>query len=263
MKKKKIELSLVTVNYGTSEKIQKLFDSLKKYAGNIEWEWIIVDNNSAHNDAEKIEHCIAQESSIHLLKLQENIGFGKANDEAVRFAQGEYIGFINPDIQIQPNCLEELLSFLVHHSRVGIITPALQSPQGNFLENTWDFPTFWSLIKKRLFARKQKKVPTSDPHSVAWAQGSFLIISQKLFRKLGGFDPRFFLFFEDTDLCRRCWEAGHQVVQIPTARAFHSEHRLSGKDIFRSFLRKTFWIHVLSMIQYFWKWRGKKKPNIF
>jgi GT2 family glycosyltransferase len=80
---------------------------------------------------------------------------------------------------------------------------------------------------------------------------------------LNGFDDRFFLFLEDTDLCRRTWDAGYRVLQVPTVNAFHEQKRLSGEGLFASMRKKTFWIHVLSVLKYFWKWKGVKKPKVF
>jgi GT2 family glycosyltransferase len=233
-----------------------------RYPPLVEWEWIVVDNASAHNDGQRLEEILKDIPQAHIIKLHHNLGFGGANKEGLQFSHGEIIAFINPDIEVQKDCFSELLPVLKNEN-IGILTPQLQTKEGKYLEHTWRFPTVWELMARRLFRHQSTpKIPTQI-HSVAWAQGSFLIMKKSLFLSLGGFDDRFFLFFEDTDLCRRTWESGKKVVQIPTAKAIHSEHRLSGKDIFRSLLRKTFWIHVVSMIRYFWKWRGKPLPDIF
>lgn len=254
-------LSIITVNYGSSEKIQNLRDSLLRFPPSQTWEWIVVDNASARNDGDKLDEILKDIPQAHLVKLQKNIGFGGGNQEGVHFAHGEILAFINPDIEVEEKCLDTLLEELQEEKR-GIVTPQLQNQDGKKLENTWDFPTMWGLASKRLFGNHSQHQEFSEAHSVPWAQGSFLVLKKELFGKLGGFDDRFFLFFEDTDLCRRTWEMGFHVVQVPEAKAIHSEHRLSGKDIFGSLLRKTFWIHVVSMMKYFWKWRGKKKPDI-
>lgn len=258
-------LSIITVSYGGSEKIKNLLNSLLSHAPSVTWEWIVVDNASAKNDGEKTQKILSNTPQAHLVQLQKNLGFGGGNDEGVKFSHGEFLAFINPDIEVQGGCIDRLLEAIQKDSTIGIASPLLQTREGNLLENTWDFPTLWSLLSRRLRTNMNKGVKplVHQINSVAWAQGSFLVMRKSFFQKLGGFDSRFFLFFEDTDLCRRSWEAGKKVVQVPQARAFHSEHRLSGKDIWGSIFRKTFWIHVISMMKYFQKWKGQSKPKIF
>lgn len=253
------KISLITVSFNGSKEIYNLLNSLKNNPPKEPWELIVVDNNSPQKQNYSF---LAEEKNVHLIKLNNNLGFGGGNAEGVRFARGEYLGFINPDIEVQKNCLNELINVLQKNPDIGIVCPLLTSKSNKVLENTWDFPTVWQLIKRRILPTKKIFSPTK-PTPIDWAQGSFLIMKKDLFTSLGGFDSRFFLFFEDTDLCRKCWKSGKKVVQIPSAKAFHTEHRLSGGNIFRALFKKTFWIHLVSMMKYFWKYRGKKQPRIF
>jgi GT2 family glycosyltransferase len=101
------------------------------------------------------------------------------------------------------------------------------------------------------------------PQPVDWVQGSFMALKKETFTEiLNGFDPRFFLFLEDTDLCRRLWEKKLRVLLIPSATAVHSEHRLSGGNLWQAWRKKTFWIHLSSALKYFWKYKGQKTPKI-
>ncbi len=253
------KISLITVSFNGSKEIHDLLNSLKKNPPKESWELVVVDNNSPLKQNYSF---LVEEINVHLIELNNNLGFGGGNAEGVRFSRGEYLGFINPDIEVRKNCLDELLRALQKDTETGIVCPLLTSKSNNILENTWDFPTFWQLLKRRLFSGRKPSIPEKNT-SVPWAQGSFLVMKKSLFTSLGGFDPRFFLFFEDTDLCRKCWKNGKKVVQIPSAKAFHTEHRLSGGNIFRALFKKTFWIHFVSMMKYFWKYRGKKQPTIF
>ena len=79
-------------------------------------------------------------------------------------------------------------------------------------------------------------------------------LEKKLFERLNGFDKRFFLFFEDTDFCRRLKKIGGQILVVPSAIAYHDPNRLSGGNILKAIFRKTFWIHIHSAIKYFAKW---------
>ncbi len=256
-------LSVLTVNYKSAEKVCRLYESLVNFPPSCPFEFIVVDNHSSLRDTEILNTFFVQKENTHLLFLSQNLGFGRGNEEGLKCAKGDFIAFINPDIEVSAHCLDELLSFLNPHHRTGMVVPLLKTHDGNLLENTWNFPKPLELFRKRLFNYRFPAYLPDRPVPVPWAQGSFLLLRKSFFKMLGGFDHRFFLFFEDTDLCRRSWEMGFQVMQIPTALAFHEEKRLSGHDIFQSLWRKTFWIHVVSMAKYFWKYRGKKFPLVF
>ncbi len=252
-------LSIVTVSFGHETQVRKLWESLQKFPPSKAWELVVVDNNSPAL-ARNAYTFLQTDPHAHLIRLKKNVGFGRGNEEGVRFAQGEFLAFVNPDIEVQQRCFDSLLSALEKDKNIGIAVPVLETKDKKFLENTWDFPTFWGLVGRRVW-KKRMPQPRENPKEVHWAQGSFLVMRKDFFEKLGGFDPRFFLFFEDTDLCRRVWEAGKKVVQIPTARAFHTEYRLSGGHIFTAIFKRTFWIHLSSAVKYFWKYRKNKKEE--
>ncbi len=257
-------ISLITVHYRTEQKLLRLYESLKKFPPHIEWEWIIVDNHSGKDRFRVCVEAVAHDKRVHVVELQQNIGFGKGNMQGVQFAMGNYVAFINPDIEFCEPVFESLLSVLLSNPQNGIVTPLLETSDHVPLANTWKFPTFFSLLKKRFFHVKHVHPHRKDAFPVEWAQGSFLLMKKDFFMSvLNGFDDRFFLFLEDTDLCRRCWHAGYRVLQVPTVKAFHEQKRLSGEGVFRSMKKRTFWIHVRSVFQYLWKWKGTSRPSIF
>lgn len=249
-------LSIITVSYGQAQQVRALLQSLKKFPPSVAWELLVVDN---HSPKPQQYDFLKSEKNTHLIELHHNIGFGKGNEEAVRFAQGNILAFINPDVEVQKNCLDELLTALKKEKNIGITAPVLCTKDGRPLENTWDFPTFWGLLRRRLWKSPEiQKHNQENIKDVDWAQGSFLVMQKDFFCALG-FDHRFFLFFEDTDLCRRTWRKKKKVVQVPTARAYHTEHRLSGGHILTALFKRTFWIHLGSACKYFWKYRNNDK----
>ena len=256
------EISIVTVNFGSAQKVKALWNSLQQFLSSKEWEFIVVDNHSARNEGDELEAFLQDFNNAHVIKLAQNTGFGVGNEEGIKFAKGEIIAIVNPDIEIQAQTIDELLKVL-KTEKVGIVTPIMETHDQESLPNTWDFPSPFGLLARRLFGKKETIV-TQEITPVAWAQGSFLLMRKFFFLEtLKGFDHRYFLFLEDTDLCRRCWQAGYRVLQVPSAKAFHGDKRLSGKGIWQSLKMKTFWIHILSALKYFWKYRGKKRPDIF
>lgn len=252
-----LELSLLTVNFGSFERIEALWESIQKFPPSVEWEWVIVDNPTKKGgDGIKLEKFFSENKQVHVIQLVENLGYGGGNAEGFRFCQGKFLAILNPDIEVQKETLDTLLSVLKQEKKIGIVVPVLQTQTGKILENCRKFPSLLGLIKRRLFGSQiLKSVPKCNIRETEWAQGSFWVLRRELFEKLDGFDSRFFLFLEDTDFCRRIWKKGFRVLQACSAVATHSPNRLSGGNIAKALCRKTFWIHLSSVVKYFWKWR--------
>ncbi len=245
-----MKLSIIVVNFGHSAKIKQLLNSIVKFPPQIPFEVIVVDNNSPRNDVVNVEKFCETKNNCHLIKLAENRGFGGGNNEGIKFASGDILALVNPDIQITENCLDELIKSLEKDKKNGIVAPQLLNPDLTLQDSMRDFPTIRDLFFRRFLNYKN---PHKDQANI-WIHGCFFVIRKDLYEKVGGFDERFFLFFEDTDLCRKVLKAGFLVKQVQTAQAIHSNKRLSGKNI-SSIFTKFFWIHTISMIKYFWKWK--------
>ncbi len=250
-------VSLLTVNFGSFSKVKALWESIQKFPPSAEWEWIIVDNPTKRgSDGEKLEAFFEGEPRVHVIQLAHNLGYGGGNAEGFRFCHGEFLAILNPDITLHKGTLDVLLKTLKTEKKAGLVVPTLQTHDGKILENCRRFPTFGGLIKRRLFGSQiLLNAPEGSPRETDWAQGSFWVLRAETFARLNGFDPRFFLFLEDTDFCRRLWKEGLRVLQVPSAVAEHSPNRLSGGNLLLALFRRTFWIHLASAFKYFWKWR--------
>jgi len=252
-----IKYSIVTINYKTAAKVAHLYDSLQKHLASGSYEFILLDNNSGSADIELLNKNFDQNKNVHLIPMQQNLGFGGGYAEAIRFAQGEFLVLINPDIVLKSGILESLELVIEQDAKIGIVAPQLENPDGSLQGNARQFPNVFGLLGRRL----GKGHELLSPGPVPWVQGSFMMMRRRFFTDiLRGFDPRFFLFFEDTDLCRRTWLAGFSVVLLDEARAIHGSERLSGSGL--ALFRKTFWIHIGSALKYFWKYRGAKAPVV-
>ncbi|MFH0851305.1 MAG: glycosyltransferase family 2 protein, partial [Candidatus Peregrinibacteria bacterium] len=193
-------------------------------------------------------------------------GYGGGNNYAIRRARGEYIFIINPDNELPPNGLEQLVAALEADPSIGILAPKLAYPDGRVRESARAFPTLFDVLIKRTFLqyifpnRLRRYLQTDAPdilvRDVDWVVGACLFFRRDFFDRLQGFDERFFLFFEDMDLCRRCHDAGGRVIFTSSIRARDRKQRLSGGGFFSLLLRKTGRIHIASALKYFWKWRG-------
>jgi GT2 family glycosyltransferase len=262
-------ISIITINYGGSKSVFNLWKSIQAHANDINYEFIVVDNASPNSDAEKLSELFSS-TNVHIIKLEKNLGFGGGYSEGVKFAHGEFLAIINPDITLTPNSLKSLIDALKSEPSVGLVAPRLLNPDGSPQQNARHFPTPWVMFGRRLtthfnwaYDSQQDWYDSKVPQPVDWVQGSFMALKKETFTEiLNGFDPRFFLFLEDTDLCRRLWEKKLRVLLIPSATAVHSEHRLSGGNLWQAWRKKTFWIHLSSALKYFWKYKGQKTPKI-
>jgi hypothetical protein len=98
--------------------------------------------------------------------------------------------------------------------------------------------------------------------TVDWLMGACLMFKKEVFLKVKGFDQRYFLYFEDVDFCRQLNQSGYQVVYYPESKMIHFHQRLSAEErSFKALFKKITWIHVISAVKYFWKWKGKNRQN--
>lgn len=257
------KLSIISVNFGSADKIINLYNSIIKFSPRIDWEMIIVDNPTQKGgDGEFLNNHFSRENNIHVIQLAKNLGYGEGNNEGAKFASGNFLAICNPDTEVLAETFDQLLEVISREKKTGIVVPILKTNEGDILENCRNFPTIFSLIKRRLFKKKSfvKNIPISfsqggSIQKIDWAQGSFWVLRKEIYKNLAGFDTQFFLFMEDIDFCRRLQKTGLNIIQAPEATAIHSPNRLSGGFIGSAIFRKTFWIHLRSAILYFWKWK--------
>lgn len=228
-------------------------------------EILVTDNHSNDESMGFIRAHLNGVQGVRIIENKSNGGYGRGNNQAVRYAQGEYLLIINPDNTLPENALKSMLQYLLDHPDTGIVGPALVYPDGSIRPSARSFPSIKDLFIKRLhpkkwhedFEKKRKNQEQSKAIDVDWMVGACLLMKADLYRSLGGYDERFFLFFEDIDLCRRVKNMGKKVVYLPHVHVLDRKGRLSGSSIFSLFTRKTTRIHVASAIKYFWKWGAR------
>ena len=203
-------------------------------------------------------------SSVRIIETPRNLGYGKGNNFARRFIHGKYILIINPDNELEPDALQKMVEVMETDPSIGIIAPKLIHEDGTIRDSYRSFPTITDVFIKRtalrhLFPERMRQylqwgASTEQPRTVDWVVGACMLLRRELYEELGGFDPRFFLFFEDTDLCRRSAQLGKRVVYFPPAVATDRKHRLSEGGLLSPLLKKTVRMHLVSAVKYFWKW---------
>ncbi len=233
-------------------------------------EIIVVDNASADGTPEMVRQ---EFPSARCLALPKNIGFGPGNNAGLQASIGKYILIMNPDIVILDDALDRLIDFMETHPEVGLVGPQLRNPDGSIQFSCYHFPTpliplyrrtplgHWAVGQKALAHYLMTDWDHQTIREVDWLLGAFLVARRSMIDQLGSFDERFFLYFEDADLCRRAWQSGWRVVYNPEMQVVHYHRRESAGSIF-SLL--TNWIareHLKSGLKYFLKYWGQPQPR--
>lgn len=174
---------------------------------------VVVDNGSTDGTREWLA-----QSGVTLLTPDRNLGFGTAcNLGAARFPDRDVL-LLNPDAALAPGSLERLTAALAADPSLGAVGPAIRDASGE-LEHSWgtdpDLLTEWR--------RKRGEAPVLpvEPFRADWVTGGCCLLRRSAWDRVGGFDERYFLYFEDADLCRRIRRAGFQVQVVPDAAAVH------------------------------------------
>ena len=159
-------------------------------------------------------------------------GFGSNHNNAFKFCNTKYFCVLNPDIRLQKNVLDDLIS-LKEIEKINIIGPSIQNVNKVKSLNSRKFPGFFFLLT-RIFMRPKKEYFYKENDNILltdWIGGMFLIFSSIDYKKLKGFDTNYFLYFEDVDICKRANNIGFKVAQSKKIFAIHDAQRRSYSDI--------------------------------
>jgi hypothetical protein len=224
-----MDVSVIMVNYNTVNLLCNAIDSVFSMTSSLEYEIIVVDNRSTDDTTGIIKRKYG--GKVKVLSLPQNIGFGRANNAAAAVAKGRNILLLNPDTLLLNNAVK-ILSDYIDNNGTGIAG-------GNLFDEKRDpafsyrrfLPSIFWELNDLLFTLPEKLIYgkcsffnySSEPLNVAYISGADLMISRHLFEKLGGFDPDYFLYFEETDLACRVKELNYKVVNIPQAKVMHME----------------------------------------
>lgn len=247
------------LNYKSYKDSVRCIAALKKQTIADNMEILLIDNHSDDESLQYIRNRFRDDAQVHIIETRKNLGYGQGNAYAINRARGEFILIINPDNELEPEGLVKMIDTLRSDETIGIVAPKLIHPDGSVRDSARRFPTLGDILRKRTrigkFFRSSSLIThPSSLSDVDWVAGACLVMRRDLFLQLGGFDPRFFLFFEDTDLCRRIWACGKRVVYMPSVAAKDRKERLSEGGILSLLTKKTARIHLMSGVKYFWKW---------
>ena len=186
---------------------------------------IVVVDNASHDGSREA----AVEAGLDVVALGTNCGLSTAANLGVSHTEGEYFALLNPDVRLcDPDGIERLESHLADPA-VGAVAPALVLPSGALQDSARRVPTPTDLVLRRLTGRQPDAIRASEPVNVEWVVAACLVMRRSAFEQIGGFNERFFLYFEDVDLSVRLRAAGFRIRYDPTVKAFH-EHAAASRS---------------------------------
>lgn len=221
-------LGLVVVGYESEEEWEPFFDSLRR--STLSPRSVVLVDNSPES-AERIDP--AHWNQLQVLRLPNNPGYGSAVNAGVSVLPTEVTHVIvsNPDIRFTPDTLKNLKDGFTTFPATATTGPALENPDGSIYPSARAIPGVRIGIGHALFGNIWPTNPwtrkylgdyrTNDRRPAGWISGAVFMADRQCFEKIGGFDERFFMFFEDVDLCHRLKKAGYRSVYIPDALARH------------------------------------------
>lgn len=255
-----MDVSIVIVNYKTKDKIRECLKSIvSSDLSNIVTEVIVVDNFSG-DDLDDLKEIV----DFKFIQSQKNLGMGGGNNLGIKEARGEFVLILNPDTVLQKTALKTLFNYIKNNPDVYIVGPKLLNPDMTLQYSCSHFPRVYTpLIRRTFFGKIFKKhgdwfLMKDFSHDIIkevdWLMGSCLMIRKDGF---AGFDERFFMYFEDIDVCRRSWLADKKVIYNPEAVVIHHHARASAQSLWyiAIFKNKITREHIKSWFKYFYKWR--------
>ena len=204
---------------------------MQRAVKNIEAEIIVVDNASPDDSCKMVKEFFPK---VRLIENKENVGFSKANNQAVKVAKGEYVCVLNPDTAVSENVFEKCLGIIESSEKIGAIGVYLLDGTGNFLpESKRNIPTPWiSLLKILGFTKKYyaSKISEEGTGHVSVLVGAFMFLKRSVYNQVEGFDEDYFMYGEDIDLSYKIEKAGFKNHYIGSTETLHYKGESTQKD---------------------------------
>ena len=226
-------VTVVIVNYNAGPQLQQCLSSAAADLADVAWRAIVVDNASADRRAlDQLPQRVA------LIRNEANRGFGAAVNQATRQDDAPLLWLLNPDSRVVAGAFSAMRMTLERHKDCAVVAPQLLNSDGTTQESARGEPTAWTGVfgrhglltrwfpnagaARRNLRARDLVASTTESAEIDWAMGASLLIRREIFDRVRGFDERFFLYWEDADLCRRIRDLGYTVRFVPRAHVVHA-----------------------------------------
>jgi len=262
------DVSIVIVSFNTRDLLRECLLSVFRTVGSLQIQVIVVDNASTDGSAAMVEQ---EFPDAVLIRSNVNLGFGGANNLGFQSARGRYVVLLNSDAFLTAGSLERSVAHMDANPQAGIAGGRLVGPDGSLQPSGRMFPTVLNDLivlsglaarfpRSRFFGRFDRTwADEHKPAEVDWVPGAYSIIRAEALADVGNFDPRFFLYYEEVDLCRRMKQRGYSVWYWPDVTVVHiggeSSRQVPSLEISRAGAQLTLW-RMRSMLLYYRKHHG-------
>ncbi|MEO5883633.1 MAG: glycosyltransferase family 2 protein [Caldimonas sp.] len=221
------DLSIIVVNYNTEHLLAEMFSAVEAATGDLTVQKIVIDNASRDGSVSLLRRTYPD---VELIANQENVGFGRANNQAIPLVRGEFVLLLNTDAFVSPGGIERSVRFMRARPDCALLGVRLVGRDGSLQPSCRYFPTPWNEFLgrtglARFFAGTRLVDDMSWDHASVrrcdWVPGCYLLIRKEVVDRIGLFDPRFFLYYEEVDLCMSLRKAGLQVMYFPDTTVVH------------------------------------------
>lgn len=230
-----MDVSIIIINYNTFGLTCDCIKSLQKETAGINYEIIVVDNNSNENEALRLEK---EFPLITVIRSSKNLGFGKANNLGVAKANGKYVFLLNSDTIVMGNVVKDFFDYMENNTEVGIACGNLinkdKQPMYSYIKkyNIYlnEVRRYIDIINRKVFHKENHYNFSDKVIEVDIVSGADLFIERELYLRNEGFDKNFFMYYEDTDLCLRI-KKQKKIVNLPYINIIHLEGASSKNNL--------------------------------
>lgn len=222
-----LPLRVVAVTYSPGEALEGFVTSLAEATAR-PVDVVLADNGSTDGVPEQVT---ARHPQVRLLRTGGNVGYGAAVNAGLAGAPGRHALVANPDVRFEPGAVDELLAVAARWPRAATVGPAIRTPEGELYPSARDLPRLstgaghallgWAWPGNPWTARYRREREAPRERTAGWLSGSCFLVDLEAFAAVGGFDPGYFMYFEDVDLAERLGRAGYLHVYAPTAVVVH------------------------------------------
>jgi N-acetylglucosaminyl-diphospho-decaprenol L-rhamnosyltransferase len=229
------DVAVVAVTFSPGDSLTNFLDTLAK-ATSLDVDVVLADNGSTDGSVQEM----ARRAEVRLVETGGNVGYGRAANKGVRETTAEFVVVANPDIEWEPGSLDQLLAAAQRWPKGASFGPLIHTPEGDIYPSARALPSLGRGIGHALLGwwwpsnpwtasyRVEKQAPVE--RAAGWLSGSCLLLRRDAFDEVGGFDPGYFMYFEDLDLGDRFGAAGWQNVYVPAAVVCHTGGHATSRD---------------------------------
>jgi GT2 family glycosyltransferase len=266
-----MDVSVIIPSYNTRKETANCVKSCLSEGLGYKIEIIVVDNASDDGSVFYLKKLFNRNKNVVIVNNSGNLGFSKAVNIGLKLSKGKYKYLLNSDTGVGKGVFSKIVNFVEKVENVGVIGTKLILPDGETQRSCFNFPTALNAIKEYWLGREDVYSPfyKKEVFEVDAVVGASFFITPEAFQKVGFFDERYFMYFEDLDYCRRVKGAGLKIIYLPDAEIFHyhglSGEKLTGRDVQRRRLVTSSKIYHGILKYYlinFVLWSGQKGGKI-